>query len=86
MSEILFYSIARAGGVTLPPGITDPSSPDYRPLYPRRKKRSPGRLERLRRFAGRRLLDLGLMAQRLGWRWANPAADAASFPQLTPVK
>ena len=86
MSEILFYSIARAGGVTLPPGITDPSSADYRPLYPPRKRRAPSTRQRLRRFAGRRLLDLGILAQRLGRRWANPVTDAASFPQLTPVK
>lgn len=74
MSEILFYSIARAGGVTLPPGITDPASPDYRPLYERRPRRSGKTMVRLRRFAGRRLLDLGSLSLRLGRRWADTAA------------
>ncbi len=79
MSEILFYSIARAGGVTLPPEITDPTSPHYRPLYGRRPHRSGRAFTGLRRFAGRRLLDLGSLALRLGRRWADTAAQ----PPLT---
>ena len=82
MSEILFYSIARAGGVSLPPGITDPTSPDYRPLYGRRPRRAGKAFAGLRRFAGRRLFDLGSLAMRLGRRWA----DSAARPPLAAAK
>lgn len=86
MSEILFYSIARAGGVTLPPDLTDPASPSYRPLYaPRRKRRARGS-GALRRWAGRRLVGLGNLALRLGRRWAGPLEQTAPLPRLTAVK
>ena len=86
MSEILFYSIARAGGVTPPPGITDPRSPDYRPLFPARRRQSSRVFGLLRRLAGRCLLQLGRLALRLGQRWAGPAGEAIALPRLTPAK
>lgn len=86
MSEILFYSIARAGGITLPTGITDPTSPDYRPLFPARQRRSSKALGAFRRFAGRRLLQLGGLALRLGQRWANQTGEAIPLPRLTTAK
>lgn len=86
MSEILFYSIARAGGVTLPPGISDPYSPHYRPLYAPRKIRARKAPGRLRRFAGRGLLNLGNVALRLGRRWATPLGETGALPQLTTAR
>ena len=86
MSEILFYSIARAGGVTLPPSLTDPASPSYRPLYaPRKKARTRGS-GALRRWAGRGLVGLGNLALRLGRRWAGPLEQADPLPPMTAVK
>ncbi len=86
MSEILFYSIARAGGVTLPPGITDPTSMDYRPLFPARQRRTVKAFGTLRRFAGRQLLQFGRMALRLGQRWATQTGETLPLSQLTTAK
>lgn len=85
MSEILFYSIARAGGSLPPPGISDPFAPRARPLYRRRKRRPNRSLAWLRRFAGRRLLGLGAGALRLGQRWAPPVCETAAEPRLRVV-
>ncbi|NIA68947.1 hypothetical protein HBA54_10115 [Pelagibius litoralis] len=82
MSEILLYSMTRAGGKLPPPGISDPFAPRARPLYRRRKRRPSRTLAWLRRFAGRRLLGLGAGALRLGQRWATPVCETAAVPRL----
>ena len=86
MSEILFYSIARAGGRLPPPGISEPFAPRFRPVRPRRPRRTAGTLLRLRRYAGQHLLALGARAQRLGQRWAAPLGEAGGGPRLIAVK
>ncbi|WP_299622073.1 hypothetical protein [Pelagibius sp.] len=86
MSEIQHFCMLRASVRMLPPGISEPFAPQFRPVRPRR----PGRLAkgwtRLRRFAGRRLLDLGGHALRLGRRWAEPPLDSTSLSVLKPVR
>lgn len=86
MSEILLYSIARAGGSLPPPGISEPFAPRFRPVRPRRPSRIAKAAVRLRRFAGQRLLTLAAGAQRLGRRWTGPLEDNAAGPRLIAVK
>lgn len=69
MSEILHFCMLRAG-------VSEPFAPQFRPVRPRRPGRLAEAWTRLRRFAGRRLLDLGGHALRLGRRWAEPPLDS----------
>ena len=86
MSEILHFCMLRAGVRMPPPGISEPFAPEFRPLRPRRPGRLAKAWTRLRRFAGRRLLDLGGHALRLGRRWAEPPVDSTGVSVLKPVR
>ncbi len=90
MSEILHYSIIRASGTLpssiLPPGISEPFAPRFRPVRVRRPRRPGKTLAGLRRLLGRHLLRLGAVSLRLGQRWSAPLGAAAVRPVLRQVR
>ena len=86
MSEILHFCMMRAGVRMLPPGISEPFAPQFRPVRPRRPNRLAKAWTRARRFAGRRLLALGGHTLRLGQRWAGPPVGSGSLSALRPVR